>query len=218
VVHPDRQLVSAEVARQRRFRLIDDARTLDAERTAVAVDIAAGISFVVAGVLALRFVRAVTEREAERAAAEHGAEADAERVRTAREGRGRRRVATVAVTLVGAAALVVSVAVAAGSLSSSDRDASGDVSERTAVSVFERLPGHGGRRLRGRATLRRHAGGGRASAAERPGPLLPSPHAAELDAGGPGDHLHRDVRGADARHAQRAPSPMTACSASPADA
>jgi hypothetical protein len=74
------------------FRLINDARTLDAERTAVAVDIAAGISYVVAGVLALRFVRAVTEREAARAAAAHGAKADAERVRTAREGRGRRRV------------------------------------------------------------------------------------------------------------------------------
>jgi hypothetical protein len=119
------------------FRLIDDARTLDAERTAVAVDIAAGISFVVAGVLALRFVRAVTERAAARAAAQHGAEADAERVRTAREGRARRRVATVAFTLVGAAALVVSVAVAAGSLSSSERDATGEVSDRGAVSVFE---------------------------------------------------------------------------------
>jgi hypothetical protein len=119
------------------FRLINDARTLDAERTAVAVDIAAGISFVVAGVLALRFVRAVTEREAARAAAEHGDEADAERVRTAREGRARRRVATVAFTLVGAAALVVSVAVAAGSLSSSERDATGEVSDPSAVSVFE---------------------------------------------------------------------------------
>lgn len=119
------------------FRLIDDARTLDAERTAVAVDIAAGISYVVAGVLALRFVRAVTEREAARAAALHGAEADAERVGTAREGRGRRRVATVAFTLVGAAALVVSVAVAAGSLSSSDRDATGEVTEPSTVSVFE---------------------------------------------------------------------------------
>jgi Domain of unknown function (DUF4328)/Septum formation len=119
------------------FRLIDDARTLDAERTAVAVDIAAGISFVVAGVLALRFVRAVTEREAARAAALHGAEADAERVRTAREGRARRRVATVAFTLVGAAALVVSVAVAAGSLSTSERDATGEVTERSTVSVFE---------------------------------------------------------------------------------
>ena len=119
------------------FRLIDDARTLDAERTAVAVDIAAGISFVVAGVLALRFVRAVTEREAACAAALHGAEADAERVRTGREGRGRRRVATVAFTLVGAAALVTSVAVAAGSLSSSDRDATGEVTERSTVSAFE---------------------------------------------------------------------------------
>jgi hypothetical protein len=119
------------------FRLLNDARTLDAERTAVAVDIAAGISFVIAGVLALRFVRAVTEREAACAAAVHGVEADAERVRTGREGRGRRRVATVAVTLVGAAALVVSVAVAAGSLSSSERDETGEVSERGAVSVFE---------------------------------------------------------------------------------
>jgi hypothetical protein len=119
------------------FRLINDARTLDAERTAVTVDIAAGISFVVAGVLALRFVRRVTEREAARAAALHGAEADAERVRAAREGRGRRRVATVAFTLVGAAALVASVAVAAGSLSDSDRDATGEVTERGTVSVFE---------------------------------------------------------------------------------
>jgi Domain of unknown function (DUF4328)/Septum formation len=119
------------------FRLIDDARTLDAERTAVAVDIAAGISFVVAGVLALRFVRAVTEREAACAAALHGAEADAERVRTAREGRGRRRVATVAFTVVGAAALVASVAVAAGSLSDSERDATGEVTERSTVSAFE---------------------------------------------------------------------------------
>jgi Domain of unknown function (DUF4328)/Septum formation len=120
------------------FRLITDAQTLDAERTAVAVDIIAGISFVVASVLALLFVRAVTEREAARAGAVHGAEADAERVRTAREGRsGRRRVATVAFTLVGAAALVISVAVAAGSLSSSDREATGEVSERSTVSVFE---------------------------------------------------------------------------------
>jgi Domain of unknown function (DUF4328)/Septum formation len=123
------------------FRLLDDAGTLDAERTAVAVDIAAGISFVVAGVLALRFVRAVTEREAACAAAIHGAEADAERVRTAREGRARRRVATVAFTLVGAAALVVSVAVAAGSLSSSERDATGEVTKRTTVSAFEVRPG-----------------------------------------------------------------------------
>jgi Domain of unknown function (DUF4328)/Septum formation len=119
------------------FRLINDARTLDAERAAVAVDIIAGISYVVAGVLALRFVRAVTERAAGRAAAVHGAEADAQRVRRARAGSGRRRVATVAATLIGAAALVVSVAVAAGSLSSSDRDASGEVTERGAVSVFE---------------------------------------------------------------------------------
>lgn len=119
------------------FRMLNDAGTLDAERTAVAVDIAAGISIVVASVLALRFVRAVTEREAARAAAEHDAEADAELVRTAGEGRGRRRVATVAFTLVGAAALVASVAVAAGSLSSSDRDATGEVSERSVVSVFE---------------------------------------------------------------------------------
>ena len=119
------------------FRLIDDARTLDAERTAVAVDIAAGISVVVASVLALRFVSAVTEREAARAAAEHGVEADAERVRTAQEGRARRRVATVAFTIVGAAALVASVAVAASSLSSSERDPTGEVSDRSAVSVFE---------------------------------------------------------------------------------
>jgi hypothetical protein len=104
---------------------------------AVAVDIIAGISYVVTGLLALRFVRAVTERMAACAAATHGAEADAERVRTAREGSGRRRVATVAFTLVGAAALVVSVAVAAGSLFSSDRDATGEVTERRAVSVFE---------------------------------------------------------------------------------
>jgi hypothetical protein len=119
------------------FRLITDARTLDAERAAVAVDIIAGISYVVTGLLALRFVRAVTERMAACAAATHGAEADAERVRTAREGSGRRRVATVAFTLVGAAALVVSVAVAAGSLFSSDRDPTGEVTERRAVSVFE---------------------------------------------------------------------------------
>jgi Domain of unknown function (DUF4328)/Septum formation len=123
------------------FRLWSDARTLDAERAAVAVDIVAGISYVVAGLLALRFVRAVTERMAARAAATHGAEADAQRVRTAREGSGRRRVATVAFTLVGAAALVISVAVAAGSLSSSDREATGEVSERGAVSVFELRPG-----------------------------------------------------------------------------
>jgi Domain of unknown function (DUF4328)/Septum formation len=119
------------------FRLITDARTLDAERAAVAVDIVAGISYVVTGVLALRFVRAVTEREAACAAAIHGAEADADRVRRAREGSGRRRAATVAITLVGAAALVVSVAVAAGSLSSSDRDATGEVTDPSAVSVFE---------------------------------------------------------------------------------
>ena len=119
------------------FRLIDDARTLDAERTAVAVDIAAGISFVVAGVLALRFVRAVTERVAARAAAQHGAGADAERVRRTQARGGRRRVATVAATLVGAAALVASVAVAAGSMSDSERGASGQVSDPSAVSVFE---------------------------------------------------------------------------------
>jgi hypothetical protein len=119
------------------FRLFDDARTLDAERSAVAVDIAAGISFVVAGVLALRFVRAVTEREAARAADLHGAEADAERVRRTRMQGGRRRAATIAVTLVGAAALVASVAVAAGSISDSERGASGQVTERSTVSVFE---------------------------------------------------------------------------------
>jgi Domain of unknown function (DUF4328)/Septum formation len=119
------------------FRLFNNVRTLDAERAAVAVDVFAGIIYVVTGVLALRFVSAVTERAAVRAAAIHGVEADAERVRTAREGSGRRRVATVAVTLMGAAALVVSVAVAAGSLSNSDRDASGEVTERGPVSVFE---------------------------------------------------------------------------------
>jgi Domain of unknown function (DUF4328) len=129
--------LAANVLGNLSFRLLDDARTLDAERTAVAVDIAAGISYVVAAVLALRFVRAVTEREAARAAAIHGAEDDAQRVRTAREGRGRRRVATVAFTLVGAAALVASVAVAAGSLSSNERDAAGEASEPRAVSVFE---------------------------------------------------------------------------------
>jgi Domain of unknown function (DUF4328) len=119
------------------FRLITDARTLDAERSAVAVDIAAGIAAVVAGVVALRFVRAVTEREAELAAAIHGADTDAERVRTSRAAGGRRRIATVTITLVGAAALVVSVAVAAGSLSSSDRGPGGEVTERSTVSVFE---------------------------------------------------------------------------------
>jgi hypothetical protein len=124
------------------LRMFDDARTLEAERAAVAVDIVALASFVVASVLALRFVRAVTEREAACAAALHGAEADAKRVRTAREGHGRRRVATVAFAVVGGAALVASVAVAAGSLSSSEREATRKVTEKRTVSAFEVRPGH----------------------------------------------------------------------------
>ena len=58
-----------------------------------------------------------------------------------------------------------------------------------------------------------------ASPPRRNGPVpSSSPNAADLGAGRPDDHLHRDLRGADARHAQGAPSPMTARSASPADA
>jgi Domain of unknown function (DUF4328)/Septum formation len=119
------------------FRMIGDAQTLQAERSAVAFDIAASISYVVAGVLALLFVRAVTEREAARAAAVHGSETDAERVRTDQEGRSRRRPATVAFAVAGAAVLVLSVALAAGSLSDHERGPTGEVSETSAVSVFE---------------------------------------------------------------------------------
>jgi uncharacterized protein DUF4328 len=100
-------------------RLLSDARTLGQERAAVLLDIAAGISYVVAGVLAVLFVRAVTEREAARAVAVAGAETDAERVRADREGGSRRRLATVALSLAGAAALVLSVALAAPSRTAS---------------------------------------------------------------------------------------------------
>jgi Domain of unknown function (DUF4328)/Septum formation len=118
-------------------RLLGDARTLGEERAAVLVDIAAGISFVVAGVLAMVVVRAVTEREAGRAAAVLGADRDADRLQTSRRARDRRMPAVAVFTLVGAAALVISVAVAAGTISDSDRDATGSVSEKTPVSVFE---------------------------------------------------------------------------------
>jgi hypothetical protein len=121
-------------------RMIGEARTLAEERAAVLIDIAAGVSYVAAGVLALLFVRAVTEREAARAAV-LGAERDAERVRIGRKGRDRRRPAVVALTLVGAAAIVVSVAVAAGSISNSDRDATGQVPEKGPVGVYELRPG-----------------------------------------------------------------------------
>lgn len=122
-------------------RLFDDTPTLAQERVATAVDVFAGLCFVATGVVALLFVRALTDRQIARAVELDVAKGDLARAEADEEERRRRRPAVAIGTLLGAGMLIVGAGLLISGSGRSRPDSSAGAIGGRAVSVFELRPG-----------------------------------------------------------------------------